>query len=183
MKNLRIYFGIFMLLILIACTNQSESVITDDIQKKIKEHIGMEVSLPEVGDYSLNFINLQYPPENNLGEPIGDRHVVIISYSDEIGEKAHYDDKQSETLYGPYEGRSIINVYVSNFKNSLSNSREKEISGVTVEYDEKKQNNYHILSSSFNVKNGSFQMIFHLDGSLTKDDAWEFVDEIVKENK
>jgi hypothetical protein len=184
MKSSRRLFGIIMLLTLIACSNQSESAFTDDIQKKINEHIGMDVSFPKVSDYRVNFISLEYPPRSN-GEPIGDRNVVIISYADELGEKleTNPEDKQKEFLYGPYEGRSIINVTVSNDKNSMSNSSEKEISGVSVEYREKKQNNSHFFLSSFNVKDGSFQLAFQIDKSFTKEDAWDYVEEIVKENK
>lgn len=179
------FFGIFMLFILIACTNQSEAVFTDDIQTKIKDHIGFDVSFPEVDHYKVNNISLEYPPEINSGEPNGDRHVVSIFYAAQRGEKleSNHDDQQQEHIYGPYEGKPIINVSVSNFKNSMNNAKVKEMNGVTVQYIEKKQNNNHILSSSFNVKNGSFQLNFHLNETFKIDDAWNYVEKIVKANK
>ncbi|MCF6138292.1 hypothetical protein [Pseudalkalibacillus berkeleyi] len=179
------FFGIFMLFVLIACSNQSEAVFTDDIQTKIKDHIGFDVSFPDIDNYKVNNISLEYPPEINPGEPNGDRHVVLVSYAGELGEKLEtkHDEQQQEYIYGPYEGKPNINVSVSNFKNSMNNSKVRDMNGVTVEYIEKKQNNNHILSSSFNVKNGSFQMNFHLDENFKINDAWNYVEKIVKENK
>jgi hypothetical protein len=151
------------------------------IMDEIKNEFGLNVYFPTHEKYPITTVYIQ------SDEPISNRKEVNVTYSETKGEltmddelKKSWEEKlNAEMLYGEYEGTTVIKLIYSNYSTGYDGDI-KEIDGIEVKYKKLDRGEREIFNVVFNTESGSYLLIFHLNETFTKDNAFKFTEKVIQ---
>jgi hypothetical protein len=166
-----------------ACSSQS-NVGTDSLETQINEEFEKEVFIPEYEEYPITLAEVKYPPS-------GDKKDLRVIYSKEKGKlrddgyiEKYENTMESKVLHGLYDGEPwLFIITYSNIEiiDGDDDSKMKTINGVDVHYSEVSADT-ELLMVLFNLEKGSYSIEFSLREGMTKDKAFEIVEDIIENN-
>jgi hypothetical protein len=160
---------------------------TPEIQQKMEKELGTKMVVPLWEGYQVKYAAIQHPPVVK-DQPVGDRRVATIVYTDQRGpfidlnpeQKRQLESKQRRTVfYGEFEGKPLIRIEISNERGSLMEANVQDIDGVEVEFQVKEFESGKYGIYSFNLERSSYFITFRIDESFTQEDAVEFIRRII----
>lgn len=172
-----------LMLIASACSSQTDGG-ANSFQEQAGDEFETDVFIPEYEQYSITSAEVKYPPT-------GDKKDLVVVYSKEKGKlrdkeyiEKYENTMDSKVLYGLYDGEPwLFIITYSNFEiiDGEIDSKIKTMNGVDVHYREIAADT-DMLIAFFNLEKGSYHIEFSLREGMTKEKAFEIVEDIIESN-
>jgi hypothetical protein len=166
-----------------ACSSQTNGG-ADSFKDQAAEEFETDVYIPEYEKYPITSAEMKYPPT-------GDKKDLVVVYSKEKGKlrdkefiEKYENTINSKVLYGLYDGEPwLFIITFSNFEitDGENDSKIKTMNGVDVHYREISADT-DMLVTFFNLEDGSYNIEFSLREGMTKEKAFEIVEDIIENN-
>ncbi|MGD6842469.1 hypothetical protein ACQCVH_08070 [Bacillus infantis] len=166
-----------------ACSSQTNGG-ADSFKDQAAEEFETDVYIPEYEKYPITSAEIKYPPT-------GDKKDLVVVYSKEKGKlrdkefiEKYESTMDSKVLYGLYDGEPwLFIITYSNFEiiDGDNDSKIKTINGVDVHYREISADT-DMLVTFFNLEEGSYHIEFSLREGMTREKAFEVVEDVIENN-
>jgi hypothetical protein len=171
-----------------ACSSPSSSNSSNElkeIEKQLRD-LGVDASIPYFESYPVRSVILFFPPKGFNS----DHYTVHVGYTAEKGELSdkgkskeyieNFEKKnEAKILYGPYEGRNVLQVQISNkFSDLAVGNNTKVIDGKKIFYD---VSEHTIFAGIDTNTQGSYMLTFHLNDNFSEDDALDMISSFLEQ--
>ncbi|NIK67079.1 hypothetical protein [Paenibacillus sp. BK720] len=132
MKKLGMFFCACLLL-LAGCQSSANGLAR--AQEKI-EQSNLTFKIPKLNGYEATYVQHVSPPMDEKGNAIGDKHEILVAYTNHKGKLVKLADEQKankDILYGPYQGETFITITYNSFESDLDDSQDIVIDGEQVQ--------------------------------------------------
>ncbi|SFD79204.1 hypothetical protein SAMN05216378_1443 [Paenibacillus catalpae] len=180
------YGFIFFIAILLLISGCQKNDSNDELVKAQNNVnvIASSFKIPTLDGYEVSSIRHIFPPKDKQGIFIGDKQDVIVTYTKNKGKMEKTSNEQNEqkvspeteVLYGPYQGDTIIEITHSNLQNDLDNSGTIVVAEELVKRAKVGEHTFLV----FNTAKGSITMNFN---NLDDDNSLSIAQQVIKENK
>jgi hypothetical protein len=172
-----------LMVIASACSSQANGG-TDPFKDQAADELKTDVFIPEYEQYPITSAEVKYPPS-------GDKKDLVVVYSKEKGKlrdkeyiEKYENTMDSKVLYGLYDGEPwLFNITYSTFEiiDGDEDSKIKTMNGVEVHYREITSDT-DMLITFFNLEEGSYHIEFSLREGMTREKAFEIIEDIIEKN-
>ena len=173
MKKLGAFFVIAAALLSGGCSLEANAV-PKDVKSDIQKEFGIDIYVPEFGDYPVTHAAVIYPPagmETNKKD-------LALSYGSELGKlEDAAANEEIKSLYGPYNGKRQFTLTYSTYKIDIDGNAEREVDGEKIQYSE---SDGKYVFANFNADGGSYRLEFLLDKEFSEEDALDVIEDVLK---